>query len=221
MINHELCAVMTGDIVGSSKLNPNELSRQMAALRSSFDALEHTLPNALLAPFEIYRGDSFQGVLSKPADALRAVILIRATLRCASAPKQHTPTPDARIAVGIGSAEFLPGSKAAEGRGQAFLSSGPALDRMKRDQRSVIRTPWPEVDAELDTECALLDALVNRWSIPQAQAILAQIRGLTQEKTAEELGISQPAVRQRLRSAGGHAIEHLCRRYERLIYQPE
>jgi DNA-directed RNA polymerase specialized sigma24 family protein len=85
---------------------------------------------------------------------------------------------------------------------------------MKGDRRLLIRTPSKEINAELDTECALLDALINRWSTEQAQVILYQVKGLTQESAAKELGISQPAVRLRLQSAGGWAIEELLKRYK-------
>ncbi len=219
MGDRELYAVITGDIVGSSKLQVNQRSHLLSVLKSSFQLIGDILPGEILAPFEIHRGDSFQGVLSKPEVALRVVIIIRASVRYGLEIKRRRYALDARIAVGIGTIDFLPAGRVAEGDGEAFRRSGPILDRMRGDERLLIRTPWREVDAELDVECALLDALVNRWSAGQAQAILGQIRGLSQERAAKEFGISQPAVRQRLKSAGGWAIEELCRRYEHLIYK--
>ncbi|KAA0241373.1 MAG: hypothetical protein EDM70_18280 [Candidatus Brocadia sp. AMX2] len=156
-------------------------------------------------------------MLSKPEAALRIAIVIRAGLRHGFEAKQRRYALDARIAVGVGSIDFLPAGRGSEGDGEAFRRSGPILDKMKGDQRLLIRTPWQDIDTELGIECALLDALINRWSAEQSQAILGQIRGLTQERAAKDFGISQPAVRQRLKSAGGWAIEELCRRYEQLI----
>lgn len=215
--NRGLYAVVTGDIVGSSRLTASQRSRLLSALKSSFKTIEDLLPDGMRAPFEIHRGDSFQGVLSKPEAALRVAIVIRACLRHGFEATQRRYALDARIAVGIGPIDFLPAGRGAEGDGEAFRRSGQTLDAMKGDRRLIIRTPWQEVDAELDIECSLLDALVTRWSAEQAQAILGRIRGLTQERAAGEFGISQPAVRQRLKSAGGWAIEELCRRYEELI----
>ncbi len=40
------------------------------------------------------------------------------------------------------------------------------------------------IDDELRTECALLDALMQRWTKEQAEAILYHIRGSTQEEIA-------------------------------------
>jgi hypothetical protein len=215
MSNRELYAVVTGDVVGSSKLNSSQRNHLLSVLKSSFSIIKDIAP--LRSPFEIHRGDSFQGVLSKPELALHVVTVIRANLRYAFETKRRRYALDTRIAVGIGQIDFLPGGRGPEGDGEAFQRSGPILDTMKGDQRLLIRTPWPSINAELDVECSLFDALVNRWSAEQAQAILGKILGLTQERAAEEFGISQPAVRQRLKSAGGRAIEELCRRYERLI----
>ncbi|TVM04253.1 MAG: hypothetical protein CV087_01025 [Candidatus Brocadia sp. WS118] len=221
MKNIGLYAVVTGDIVGSSKLTTGQRSHLLSVLKSSFNTLKKILPDGIRAPFEIHRGDSFQGVLSKPEAALRVAIAIRTSLRHGFETKQRRNALDARIAVGIGPIDLLPAGRVAEGDGEAFRRSGPILDTMKGDQRLLIRTPWQAVDAELDIECALLDALINRCSGAQAQAILGQIRGLTQEMAAQEFGVSQPAVRQRLKSAGGRAIEELCRRYEQLIREKE
>ena len=71
MGDRELHAVITGDIVGSSKLQVNQRSHLLSVLKSSFQLIGDILPNEILAPFEIHRGDSFQGVLSKPEVALR------------------------------------------------------------------------------------------------------------------------------------------------------
>ncbi|GAN32409.1 MAG: hypothetical protein DYG83_17270 [Candidatus Brocadia sp. AMX2] len=217
MKNSGLYAVITGDIVGSSKLTASQRSHLLSVLKSSFKTIKDILPDGIRAPFEIHRGDSFQGVLSKPEAALRIAIVIRAGLRHGFEAKQRRYALDARIAVGVGSIDFLPAGRGSEGDGEAFRRSGPILDKMKGDQRLLIRTPWQDIDTELGIECALLDALINRWSAEQSQAILGQIRGLTQERAAKDFGISQPAVRQRLKSAGGWAIEELCRRYEQLI----
>lgn len=221
MKNDKLYAVITGDIVDSSKLTSSQRSRLLSALKSSFNTIKDMMPDGIHASFEIHRGDSFQGVLTKPDTAFRAAIAIRASLRHGFKTKQRRYALDARIAIGIGSIDFLPAGRGSEGDGEAFRRSGQTLDEMKGDQRLIIRTPWREVDAELDIECALLDALINRWSGEQAQAILGQIQGLTQEKAAKEFGVSQPAVRQRLKSAGGWAIEKLCHRYEQAIREKE
>ncbi len=223
MRNSNLYAVVTGDIISSSKFKTKQRDRLLSALKLSFRTIEDIWPDTICAPFEIYRGDSFQGVLSKPEKALHAAIVIRASLRHYFYTRRRRSAVDARIVVGIGSIASLPRNRVAEGDGEAFRRSGPILDeieergRLKKQALLLIITPWPEIDVELDVECTLLDALINRWSAEQAEAILGQIRGLTQEAAAEEFGISQSANSQRLMDAGGRAVRKLCHRYETII----
>ena len=215
--NNDLYAVITGDIVRSSRLGADQRRRLLSRLKSSFKAVERIFPGTVCAPFEMHRGDSFQGVLSKPEAALRTALIIRASVRYGVERGRGQSALDARLALGIGTIDVLPRGRVREGDGVAFRRSGLTLDTMKGDRRLLIRTPWPEVDAELHTECALLDALVRRWTTGQAQAMLGQLRGLSQADAAREFGISQPSVQERLKGANAWAIEELCRRYERLI----
>jgi hypothetical protein len=223
----EFHAVLTGDLVGSSRPEPSEHTVVLSVLKSSFKIVGDALRDAVCRPFEIYRGDSFQGVLSDPSLGLRAAVLLRAALRCCLGQGERVGPLDARIAVGIGKIDFLPAERGSEGNGEAYRRSGPALDSMKRPRRGVyglqkeprllIRTPWHGVDAELEAECALLDAIAGKWSPEQAEAILGRLQGLTQEDAANNLGISQSAIGQRLRAAGAWAVEEMLARYEHLV----
>lgn len=219
MEDRKIYAVLTGDIVGSSRFEGEERNRLLKALKDSFTKVEELMPDITLASFEIHRGDSFQGVLSKAEEALSAALIIRAGLRHGFKTKRRRKALDARVAVGIGSIDYLPRGKGSEGDGEAYRRSGPVLDKLKRNQRLSIRTPWPEMDAEFKVECALLDALINRWSSEQAQVIIYLIAGWTQKKMAGELNITQPAVRQRLRAAGAPAIQEIIERYKHLIHK--
>jgi hypothetical protein len=214
-----LYAVITGDIVGSSKLTIKQRVQFLEILKTSFTNIEKIFPRIISSPFEIHRGDSFQGVLSGPENALSVSIIIRVNLRESFKTQRRRKALDARIAIGIGSIDFLPNGRGTEGDGEAFRLSGPILDEMKGDRRLIIRTSQESIHEELDTECALLDALITKWSIEQVQAILCKTRGLTQEETAKELRISQPAVLLRLKGAGSWAYELFLERYKQLISQ--
>jgi len=216
--NNRLFSVLTGDVVNSSKLdNPNRV-KLLDILKSSFALINNMLPKAIMSPFVIFRGDSFQGVLNDPGLSIKVALLIRAQLIHEFSIPSKRNSIDARIAIGVGTIGFIPkNKKGSEGDGQAFQLSGTGLDKMKKYQHLVIRTPWDGVDKEFDAECALLDALMNRWSAVQAEAVLKQLGGLNQEKVAKELGITQPAVVSRLKSAGSWAIDLFCKRFETLI----
>jgi len=213
-----LFSVLTGDVVNSSRLDNQNRVKLPVILKASFNLVKSILPDAIHSPFTIFRGDSFQGVLLKPADALKAALLIRAQLIFNFSGPLLREAIDARIAIGIGTINFLPKNrKSSEGDGQAFQLSGSGLDNMKKHQHLVIRTPWNEIDEEFATECALLDGLINHWSAAQAEAVLKQLQGLTQEDMARKIGITQPAVVSRLKAAEARSVEVFCKRFASVI----
>ncbi len=216
-------AALTGDLVGScrprkGKPADDDPLRRVRVLKDGLRALEKDFLSQVVSSFEIFRGDSFQGIVF-PQHALRAAIVIRTFLRSRDGATSASLALDARVAIGIGGVTRFPEGTVAESDGTALRRSGPLLDQMKgRDRRLLFSTPWPHVDAELNTECMLLDAIVVRWSKAQAEAVLIHLLlGRTQKQAAESLGVSQSAVAQRLRAANVDALETLFARYEALI----
>ena len=218
--NQNLFAVITGDIAGSSRLQGEQRIKLLNNLKRSFGNVEKLLGKSVMAyPFEIFRGDSFQGVLKVPESALKASVIIRATIRSSFKTTLKNAF-DARIAVGIGSISLFPDKSSGEGDGEAYRNSGPELDMMEKKNRLlVVKTPWEEVNRELNVECALLDVIISRWSIEQAEVLLMHFEGLTQQQIAENLNISQPGVRKRIEKANIDEIEMTLTRFEQLIHQ--
>src|SRR5258708_39037055 len=87
----DLHAVITGDIVNSTKLKPKVESKLMSSL------------HRILAPypFEFYRGDSFQVYLEKPEKSLRLALICR-TMAISLSEGEESNRPDTRISIGIG-----------------------------------------------------------------------------------------------------------------------
>jgi len=222
----KIYAVLTGDLIGSSRFRIQQREEVLSHLKESFKEIS---PDIIASPFVIFRGDSFQGVLSRPDEALNAALIIRASLL--SKFKGKRTRLDARIAIGIGTIDYLPPDQAGEGDGEAFRNSGLELDKMKKsEQNLIIRTPWTEINEELRTECALFDALIQRLTKEQAEAIayqlpkrefLAQdqviIKEITQQIIAEILNISQPALSQRLKTGGYWAVQAFSERFKMII----
>jgi predicted DNA-binding protein YlxM (UPF0122 family) len=215
MVNGKIFAVLTGDLVGSSRFEiETQRDEVLSILKDSFSKVEP--PDIIASHFAIHRGDSFQGVLFMPEEALKAAILIRANLL--SHPIGKNIRLDARIAIGLGKIEYMPEDRVGEGDGEAFRNSGMELDGMKKGERNLtIKTPWPETDKELQTECALLNALIHRCTREQAEAIMYQVQGYTQEEIAKKLKISQSAVFQRLRTGGSWAVQAFLERFKEII----
>jgi hypothetical protein len=217
MKRNQYYAVLTGDIVSSSVHHGIKKMAFLEALTSSFRLIESLKPNLLYAPFQIYRGDSFQGVLSDPSYAIRIAVIMRAAQRSFQRTSSPSLIIDSRIAIGIGQIDTIFSRTTSTGYGEAFQYSGPALDNMKPNRRLMVKTPWANVNEELDIECGLLDALIETWSYQRAEVMKYRMQGFTQRTISEALEISQPAVNQRLRGAGDQSVVGLCDRFELLI----
>jgi predicted DNA-binding protein YlxM (UPF0122 family) len=215
MDNRKIYAVLTGDLIGSSRFKIEEQRDEvLSILKDSLNKIEST--DVIELPFTIHRGDSFQGVLSSPEEALKAAITIRASLL--STFKGKKGRLDTRIAIGIGRIEYLSRTQVGEGDGEAFRNSGMELDTMKKGERNlVIKTPWHDINEELKTECVLLDALIKRWTKEQSEAILYHIEGATQDEIAKKLNIKQSAVSQRLKTGSFRAVHEFLERYKAII----
>lgn len=213
MSETHIFAVLTGDLEGSSRFKGNRRDELLVKVKDCFKTVEQFLPpNTVVSGFEIYRGDSFQCVLVSPEDALVAAVFLRC---CLLADEDFDKRLDARVSIGIGSIDFLPSSgRGAEGDGEAFRNSGIMLESMKKLKlKTRITTPWPQVNKDLEVMCILFDALSQRWSPEQAQAILGRLHGWTQETIAARHSISQSAVNQRLKLAGSIAVEKFLEYY--------
>ena len=216
-------AVLTGDLVGSTSHRYSQPENSPGhALDSLVDALRFVTVELLhgrVVGFDLFRGDSFQGIVHEPSSALSAALSIRMHLRSRSSLiSPHLPVLDARIAIGIGKVSSFSGERVSEFDGSAFRRSGPLLDKMaNREARLRISTPWERVTAELETEFALLDSLVSKWSAEQAEAATYSLLGMKQTKIAEHLNVSQSAIAQRLGRAEMNAVKTLLSRYRFLI----
>ncbi len=212
MPGNDFYAVLTGDLVDSSKLSPEHRQRMLEILKEAFAAVDELLEPA---GFEIYRGDSFQGLVKDPSRALEASLVIRSTLRM-DQPDDAPVNWDARTAIGIGTLENLP-ERVSEGTGEAYRRSGPLLDDMKGDRRLRLATPWEEIDEELNTQAALLDAVIAKWSPGQAEVVCALLGGRSRKEIGRNLGISQAAVHYRVKGAGWTAVERFLERYRAVL----
>ncbi len=211
-MSSSLYAVITGDLVKSSKLSAEHRSQIRGVLKDAFEEIQSL---AAGRAFEMYRGDSFQGVLSDPAEALRAVLILRSMLR-ANQPSESDTAWDARMAVGIGTIEHLP-ENASEGDGEAYRRSGPALDGMKSSKKLCIITPWDDFNSELEASAALLDAVIAKWSVGQAEVVLELLREKSRQEIGKDFDISQAAVHYRVKGAGWFAVEKFLDRYRSAV----
>jgi len=182
--SNQLFAVMTGDIVASSRLSSEDRRKLPGILKQAFKEIAHKYPNLASQSIDVYRGDSWQLVLTDPTVSLTAAVLFRASVIAASPSAVRI---DTRLAIGIGTVDYQPPNRVSEGNGEAYRESGRALDSLKGSARMkyVIAEPI-EKPPLLDTTVELLDAIIQEWTIPQALAVRWGLLGLTQLMIAKQ-----------------------------------
>jgi hypothetical protein len=199
-------AVLTGDVVGSSRLSAPERRKLHTAMSQASTALLKAFKGAVPAPVEIFRGDGWQMLVTDPVQALRIALFYRATLRAGSPSRRL----DTRLAIAVGRVDFVPADRVAEGDGAAYRLSGTALESMARRGRMRFVYPAHPAEKPLALVVHLVDGLVSRWSDRQALAVTGALRGWSQETIAAKSWdepITQQAVAQHLDRAGWSYVE--------------
>ena len=167
MQNEKQIAVITGDIVNSSKLTEEQKVTVQERL------VDLAGKDALLKP-KFYRGDSFQ-VATKPEVALLLALKFRVELR------RMNENNDVRASIGIGEISTWNEDVLLAG-GSAFERSGKKLDELKKKGlRIVITTGKPELDEELETYCYMADSLISNLTSVQSNVILHKLEGLREQ----------------------------------------
>jgi hypothetical protein len=187
-----LKAVLTGDLTHSQTVSDTQaylegLQRVLAGLGERYGLAIDT-----------YRGDGFQVVPRDPCQAFECALAIRAGLIAASPKGERW---DARIAIGVGAAT------AGRNYGEAFVLSGQGLDSMKKLTLAVFgQDPSFMRCMELLTE--FVAAVLDKWTLIEAQAYFAHIQGVGDQKSiAENLGKSRVAINQALQRAQARLLD--------------
>ena len=189
MAKTPLYAVLTGDLVGSTKLAPDHLRRIREEIEAGAQAIAGWRPGLLAGGPEFFRGDAWQLALSDPSLFLRASVYLRARLLALQ------PQSDTRIAIGLGPVERLE-REVSHSVGSAFTLSGRMLDQMKGRRAFGVAAPGEDAVPWLPPLLSLCDALVSRWKPEQARIAAAALEpfDLTQEEIGARVGRSQKLV---------------------------
>tara|TARA_R100000789_G_C3002081_1_gene149124 strand:+ start:236 stop:910 length:675 start_codon:yes stop_codon:yes gene_type:complete len=216
-----MIAVLTADLSSSTSYSKELLDKALTALNKEFEELDKK-NNSKKPQFKIYRGDSFQGIIHKPENALHIALQIKTAINKiytqeSSTNKAYSREADLKMAIGIGSYDFKR-KNILESNGEAFQFSGRILDEMKTESRKTrLKTPSISINEEFNASLFLLDILAEKWSTASAEVIYYALKGLKETEIAKILKISQSAVNQRKKAAGWEAIDVLLKRYQSVI----
>lgn len=177
-------AALTGDLIGSRKLEPALRGEVLDWIRSLAGQFAELHPGAVVGGLEVFRGDSWQLCLANPALALTAAVFLRAGTKA----HPSRAEPDMRIGIGIGTVESLRPERVSQSHGEAFALSGTALDALADSERR-LGLAGPASDAPLRVlgrlAAPLLDLHLSRWTRPESAAVYGALMGWTQAKTAQ------------------------------------
>ena len=217
----KIAAVLTGDLIASTKASPSATDRAMDALSTAARRLSYETEHDTLftreTRFTRYRGDGWQIYLDAPNPVLRACLLLIASLRASDCGLST------RISAGMGTVTQLGRSGLSDASGDAFTISGHGLDGMPRSKRLIIHGSkrlmnWHTAIFDL------ADSQSRRWSREQAEAIALDLDPEcppTQAEMAERLGITRQALQARLSGAGRNFLSAALYAFESSGYPNE
>ena len=199
-------AVITADIVNSTKLSRAEYKKLMKNLTAILQEHQH----------EFFRGDSFQVLVKSPNDALE--ILLQARTAAMKLSESSVPVADVRASIGVGHVKF-PVKNFQTASGDVFILSGRAFDKMPKDERLTIICPEKNkaVNLGLGVLSQFIDYLFQHLTFKQAAVVYELLMNRTQIETAKRLKKSQATVHKHIQAAGWPEIEKLLAGYKNLI----
>ncbi len=194
-------AVLTGDVVGSSALSPDEHRRVVELIKSA----DQLFPEQVVGRVDVFSGDSWQMVFSDFTAALRTALYLRATLK-----REKEFSVDSRVSMAWGELDIslINRERVSESIGEVFTVSGRRINELKRPLLMCFAAPQhPVFSATVDATFGLIDTLVRPWSPEQARVVVETLLGRTQAKIAKNFKTGQSSINKSLQAAHWTEIE--------------
>jgi len=196
-----MIAVLTGDVVHSSKMSSKQYSQTIEMLKQLILADKHKN----VASGDIYRGDEFQLQYSKPEYALQSALIFKLSLPCT-------------LSLAYGKYEVFNDSPSTSS-GPVYIESGKGLDSATRGDlivnlptdTSFLQNTSPPAPFQPNGLLLLNNFLthtLNSLTKSQSELLLAYIKnGFPDHKFLAELtGTSRQNISNRLSSMGAHLV---------------
>lgn len=211
-------AVLTGDIISSSKLTPARRKALYDAFSDVSTQLKINYPLDVSYNISNFRGDGWQVVCNRPEKSLEIGIFIRTYLRFVF----KSDKLDTRFAIGIGSINFIPKENVSAGDGEAYTRSGHTLDALETEHMALGFSSESDQLFSMAVEglVGLLDFIITSWSASQSQAVFLALHGYKQEEIAQHWApapITQASVSVILKTAGWVQVKKSLPIFEKLV----
>jgi hypothetical protein len=201
-------AVLTGDIVGSSGLSPEEHRTVVEIIKSIADVF----PDTVVGAVDVYSGDGWQMLLSDCGMSFRIALYLRAGLK-----REKAVSVDSRVSIAWGEvdARQVNMQRISESTGEVFTASGRGLKELKKPSlMCFIALSDNLLSVAGNGVLRLMDALVRQWSPEQARAVGPSLLGRTQLEISQELDVGQSSINKSLQAASWPDIDALLVQFE-------
>ena len=201
----KIYAVLTGDLVKSSRLTSAKSKGAMERLKKITVEFAEQHPNSVVGRIDTFRHDSWQLLLEQPALALRIAVFLRTALKLQS---DASTKYDTRISIGIGKVELISKRRISDSRGPAFTFSGKGLDAIDgRCLALVTGDDTPALWYGLERGVVpLLDCIVGDWTPTESRAVYGALKDWTQEETARNWPPQEKTAKRPTRQAVGDSL---------------
>lgn len=194
-LKNQIIAVITGDVINSTRLAPETLHDFFEKIRQTLDYFDLSRKEVIIGRMSIFSGDSWQFAINDPKYVFRLLSTVSAIA------KLHKIS--IRLSAGIGSFDHIIESNITESGGEAFVISGRELQKM---EKAVYRKRYWHIagDGISQYQAILFDIMGKKaetWTVAQAEAILLSLQGDNDEKISRVLGIKRQNVGKRLAAA--------------------
>lgn len=194
-------AVITADLVGSTRYQPRDRALITRRLRQAFVLVAKQYPQAVNTPatFRITAGDEFQWVVAAVPDAFDIVVFLRAVVAAIDV----DPVVAFRASIGVGVLTVGGGASSYEQDGPAFVRSRAGLTFLgrRRSRWTALVSGEAATDRTADAVLTLLDSFQQRWTRSQWEAVRWALAGLNRTEIAARLGVAHQSASKRLIAA--------------------
>lgn len=193
-----MIAVIKGDISASRKLKDQDL--WLKPLELFLNQLGNTPVD-----WEIVWGDFFQLEVDNPEGALKIAFSIKALIKKVDPidSTKKSSTLDVKMAIGVGKKSYS-GKRISESNGSAFINASECFSALKQMNTNLaIKSPWPELDNEINLYLKLAGTFMDEWTLASAELveIVLNNQRITQKEIGMMLGIKQNSVSGRWKRA--------------------
>lgn len=217
-----MVATISADIVNSTSLDTRELIELRRRLLELFGRIAE---DSLGFWGRVVRGDSIECFVPEYQDALRIAILIKLYVKRAVAEWNCSlllQRYGIRFSIGIGAINYADRYEDIID-GPSIYISGRNLDAISRtrDVYSCLEIDGCDkrMNFLLDSYVALIDNLLNSYSVKQAEVVYYKLQGYKETQISEMIGVKQSAVNSRSSLADWNLLGRAIKDFENFDFE--